>query len=139
MAITVKELEDVKLEIIENIETILRVEDVAVSEMDKTAVVKMLIMSAALVGVAIEYASEDEAITVKELEEGKLEILKNIKTILCEEDGTVAEMDKTAVVKMLIMSAALIGVAIEYTSEDEAMCDEAEFEAISLLKFATDN
>lgn len=61
MAITVKELEDVKLEIIENIETILRVEDVAVSEMDKTAVVKMLIMSAALIGVAIEYASEDEA------------------------------------------------------------------------------
>ena len=61
MAITVKELEDVKLEIIENIETILRVEDVAVAEMDKMAVVKMLIMSAALVGVAIEYASEDEA------------------------------------------------------------------------------
>ena len=66
------------------------------------------------------------AITVKELEEGKLEILKNIKTILCEEDGTVAEMDKMAVATMLLMSASLADTAIKYATEAEAMRDEAE-------------
>lgn len=79
------------------------------------------------------------AITVKELEEGKLEILKNIKTILCEEDGTVAEMDKMAVATMLLMSAALADKAIEFATEAEAMRDAAEFEAKIMLKFAADN
>ena len=51
------------------------------------------------------------------------------RSILRVEDVAVAEMDKMAVVKMLIMSAALVGVAIEYASEDEAMRDAAEFEA----------
>ena len=79
------------------------------------------------------------AITVKELEDVKLEIIENIETILRVEDVAVSEMDKTEVVKMLIMSAALIGVAIEYASEDEAMRDAAEFEARVAVKLAADN
>ena len=69
------------------------------------------------------------AITVKELEDVKLEIIENIETILRVEDGAVAEMDKMAVVKMLLMSASLADTAIKYAAEAESMRDAAEFEA----------
>ena len=118
MAITVKELEDVKLEIIENIETILRVEDVAVSEMDKTEVVKMLIMSAALIGVAIEYASEDEA--MRDAAEFEARVAHTVivnKKIYNEarEEYVTSRVDKH--VMLYLLKAARLAVEAEMDAE----------------------